>query len=211
MQQGCSKINRIVDTIFYCMISIGERVNISFPIETKRLYLRPFQENDLEDLYAYYSLPEIIRYLFCEVQDKEKIKETLATKIKANHLEKKNDKLILAVELKSTKKVIGEVMLLWKSKKHQSGEIGYVFNPAYHGQGYATEAAKAMLKLGFEQFNYHRMFARCDARNTASANLMERLGMRREAHLIESEFFKGEWASEFTYAILQDEWGKVLQ
>lgn len=66
-----------------------------------------------------------------------------------------------------------------------------------------------MLRIGFEGFGLHRIVGHCDARNTASAQLMERLGMRREAHFVENEWFKGEWGSEYVYAILHYEWDQT--
>jgi RimJ/RimL family protein N-acetyltransferase len=63
-----------------------------------------------------------------------------------------------------------------------------------------------MLRLGFAGLGLHRIIGRCDARNDASARLMERLGMRREAHFRENEIFKGAWGDEYVYAILAAEW-----
>lgn len=63
-----------------------------------------------------------------------------------------------------------------------------------------------MLRLGFDGLNLHRITGRLDARNTASARVLEKLGMRREAHLIDNEHVKGEWASELIYAMLAREW-----
>jgi RimJ/RimL family protein N-acetyltransferase len=118
--------------------------------------------------------------------------------------------LVLAVVLPEANqvigKVIGDVSLTLHSQAHRQGEIGFVFHPDYKGQGYATEASQALLTFGFTTWNLHRIFGRCDARNTASYKLMERLGMRREAHFIHNEIFKGEWGDELVYAILQAEW-----
>jgi RimJ/RimL family protein N-acetyltransferase len=110
------------------------------------------------------------------------------------------------VVLKESNKLIGDTLLFMRSVEFRQGELGYVFNPAFHGQGYATEAAEVMLNLGFETFHFHRIFARCDPRNTSSYKLMERLGMRREAHFVHNEMFKGEWGDELVYAILENEW-----
>jgi RimJ/RimL family protein N-acetyltransferase len=112
----------------------------------------------------------------------------------------------LAVVLKDTGKLIGELLLFMRSVEHRQGEVGYVFNPNYHGRGYATEAVKVIMHIGFETFHFHRIYARCDPRNAASWKLMERLGMRREAHFIHNEIFKGEWGDELNYAILENEW-----
>jgi len=80
--------------------------------------------------------------------------------------------------------------------------------PKYAGQGYATEAVGALIDLGFRQFEFHRIFARLDVENTASVKVMERLKLRREAHLIENDRFNGVWGSEYIYAVLAQEWAR---
>jgi RimJ/RimL family protein N-acetyltransferase len=72
----------------------------------------------------------------------------------------------------------------------------------HHGRGLVREAAVVMLRLGFRELGLHRIIGRCDGRNTASARLMERLGMRREAHFRQNEIVKGEWTDEYVYAML---------
>ena len=96
--------------------------------------------------------------------------------------------------------------LIWRSVEARQGELGWIFHPDHHGRGYATEAAAELLRLGFEDADLHRIYARCDARNDGSWRLMERLGMRREAHFREHALFKGGWDEEFYYAILRAEW-----
>jgi RimJ/RimL family protein N-acetyltransferase len=97
-------------------------------------------------------------------------------------------------------------MLRWASSEHATGEIGYVLHPAHTGRGYATEAIRALLPLAFDELRLHRLFARLDARNSASAKVCRRLGMRQEAHLRENEWFKGEWTDEIVFALLAHEW-----
>jgi RimJ/RimL family protein N-acetyltransferase len=106
--------------------------------------------------------------------------------------------------------MIGDAMLHWSSRQHQSGEIGFALHPDHHGHGYATEAARALVDYGFGEVGLHRIIGRLEARNLASARVLEKLGMRREALLIENEFVKGEWQSEIVYAILEREW-RALQ
>lgn len=178
----------------------------TYPIETDRLYLRPFDEGDLDDVYEYTSRPDVTRYLPWDVRNRQQTREVLSQKVKRTTLKELNDIYNLAVVLEETGKLIGDLTLFLRSIEFRQGEVGYVFNPDYHGQGYATEAVQVMLKLGFETFNFHRIYARCDPRNIGSWKLMERLGMRREAHFIHNEIFKGEWGDELIYAILEDEW-----
>lgn len=116
------------------------------------------------------------------------------------------DALVLGAELADAGQLIGDVLPHWVSAEHRCGEIGYVFNPAYAGRGFAAEAAHTVLHLAFDDLGLHRVFARVDARNTASARLAARLGMRQEAHLVENEWFKGEWTDELDFALLSREW-----
>ncbi len=176
-----------------------------FPIRTQRLLLRPFTTADLDDVYAYMSDPQVVRYLYWEVRDREATAEALAAKV-ASRLDGDGSHLTLAVELPEAGTVIGEALLKYTSVAHRQGEVGYVLNPAFGGHGYATEAASVILDLGFDGVGLHRIDAHLDARNTASARVLERLGMRREAHFVHNEIFKGEWGDELVYAIIEDEW-----
>jgi RimJ/RimL family protein N-acetyltransferase len=178
----------------------------TFPIETERLSLRPFRDDDLEGLYAYQSLPEVARFLYWEPRDQAESRSFLREKMAASSLEKEGDWLVLAVEWRETGDLVGEVNLQWRSREHRQGEIGYILNPAFHGRGFATEAAEAVLRLGFAGLGLHRIVGRLDGRNAASARVLERLGMRREAHLVQNEIVKGEWTDEVIYAMLRGEW-----
>ena len=180
-----------------------------YPIQTARLALRSFAPGDLDDLFAYISREDVVRYLYGGVKDRAESEQGLKLWMSSTSLARAGERLVLAVVLVELNKVIGEVSLKCVSLEHRQAEIGWVFNPDYHGQGFATEAAAAVLRLGFQEHNFHRILARCDARNMASYKVMERLGMRREAHFIHNEFFKGEWGDELWYAILQSEWSKA--
>jgi RimJ/RimL family protein N-acetyltransferase len=178
----------------------------AYPLETARLVLRPFSPGDLEELYAFHSLPEVARFLYWEPRDLGQVREALDAKLRQTVLEDEGQGLALAVVLREVGVLVGEVNLQWLSRRHRQGEIGFVFHPGYQGRGLATEAAEVMLRLGFEGLGLHRVIGRCDALNLASARLMERLGMRREAHFVHNEIFKGSWGDELVYAMLEDEW-----
>jgi RimJ/RimL family protein N-acetyltransferase len=177
-----------------------------YPLETARLVLRPFEPGDLEELFAFHSLPEVARFLYWEARDLEQVRGVLEAKAGQTALEEEGQVLALAVVGREEGVVVGEVSLHWLSRRHRQGEIGFVFHPAYQGRGLATEAAGVVLRLGFEGLGLHRVAGRCDALNVASARLMERLGMRREAHFVHNEIFKGSWGDELVYAMLEDEW-----
>ena len=175
------------------------------PIHTARLILRPFAPRDLDDLYEYQSRPDVARYLHWEARDRAQVLEALEQQCREVVLDKEGDWLTYAVALPENGKVIGEVGLKWLSAENRQGEIGFVFNPDYSGRGLATEAAEAMLHRGFDDLGLHKIIGSCMAQNALSARLMERLGMRLEAHLIHNEIIKGQWADELVYAILDYE------
>ncbi|MEV6522956.1 GNAT family N-acetyltransferase [Longispora sp. NPDC051575] len=176
------------------------------PIETDRLLLRAYAPGDVDDLYAFESLPEMHRYVYSVPRTRDQVATMVAERAGRTVLTAEGDFLGLVVELRETGTVIGTVVLKWASAEHRQGEIGYALHPAYHGKGLALEAATPLLRLGFEGLGLHRMYGRIDGRNTASAKLLERLGMRREAHLVQNEFVKGEWTDEMVYAVLASEW-----
>lgn len=163
-------------------------------------------ERDVEALVAYRSIPEVCRYVPFEPMNAAAIRERLAGLWQRRTLEAEGDALILGVELTAPGELVGDVMLRWASAEHRCGELGYVFHPAYSGNGYATEAAHRLLHLAFDELGLHRVIARVDADNGSSARLAVRLGMRQEAHLIENEWFKGHWSDELDFAILEHEW-----
>jgi RimJ/RimL family protein N-acetyltransferase len=170
------------------------------------LVLRPFTPEDFESLFAIQSRPEVARCLYWEPRDADEVRAALERKIEGSTLRKDGDSLSFAVVLKASSEVIGDGSLFLLSAKHRQGEIGFVFHPDHHGHGYATETARLLLQLAFEDYGLHRVIGRLEPRNAASARVLERLGMRREAHLVENEFVKGEWQSELVYALLEHEW-----
>jgi RimJ/RimL family protein N-acetyltransferase len=111
----------------------------------------------------------------------------------------------LAVELRESGELVGHVNVIVDVANRQ-GEIGFMFHPGHQGRGYATEATRALLDHAFEHYGLHRVYGRLEPRNAASARVLEKLGMRREALLVENEWVKGEWQSEAIYALLAREW-----
>jgi RimJ/RimL family protein N-acetyltransferase len=179
----------------------------AYPLQTDRLTLRPFHLDDLDALYAIQSRPDVSRYLYWEPRSRLQVRDVLDRKARQSVLYDEGQVITLAVVWREIDKLVGEVNLSWLSRQFRQGEIGFVFHPDYHGKGLAREAAEVMLRLGFNGLGLHRIIGRCDGRNAASAALLERLGMRREAHFVENEFVKGEWCDEYVYAMLAREWG----
>ncbi|WP_405060387.1 GNAT family N-acetyltransferase [Kribbella sp. NBC_01505] len=178
----------------------------TYPLRTERLDLRAHRREDLDDLLAFHSIPDVVRYVPWPVRDRELTRVALEAKLTQDRLTEEGQWLVLAIELRETGTVIGEVLLKWASEGDQLGELGYALHPDYQGKGLASEAAREMLRLGFEELGLHRIVALLDDRNSASAQLLERLGMRREAHHLQALWFKDEWCNEYVYALLKAEW-----
>ncbi|MEV4437090.1 GNAT family protein [Streptomyces sp. NPDC049585] len=178
----------------------------AFPLVTARLHLRPFTTEDTDDVLDYQRRADVARYMRWEPRDRAQCAQAVAQMARETQLRRSGDCLSLAVVLPEEGRVVGQVELVWLSEEHRQGEVGYVFNPRFQGRGLATEAAREVLRLGFDELGLHRVVGRCHARNTASAALLERLGMRREAHLVGTERFKGAWREDYVYAMLRSEW-----
>jgi RimJ/RimL family protein N-acetyltransferase len=167
-------------------------------IDTARLRLRAFTLDDVDAVHAIQSRDDVARWLYWPARPRHEVQAVLEA-----HIAKPPEGgVVLAIERDG--ELIGTANLA--VGEHRQGEIGFVLHPDHQGHGYATEAAEAMLALAFETYDLHRVVGRLEPRNTASASVLERLGMRKEAHLIENEWVKGEWQSEAVYAILAREW-----
>ena len=174
-----------------------------WPIATERLVLRPYEERDFAALHAIYSDEEVARYLYHEPRGEAEVHEVLARKIAGFSIEQEGHWLNAAATREGV--LVADLVMHWVSEQHKTAEVGFSVDPRHQGEGYATEAARALVDWAFSQ-GFHRVIGRLEARNIASARVLEKLGMRREAHLVENEWVKGEWQSELVYAILEHEW-----
>ena len=181
--------------------------DILLPIRTDRLLLRRFEGADLDAFHAYHSLAETARFLPGPAKSYTKSMEYVGKY--ANFVyEKEGDWLSLAIEAKEEPGLLGEVVLKWLPGRGQA-EVGWSMAPQARGKGYATEAATAVLDLGFGELGLRRVEARLDELNTASAALCQRLGMRLEARHVDKWFYKDQWATELVYAVLAGEWNRA--
>ncbi len=112
----------------------------------------------------------------------------------------------IALERKTDAVLVGDLALHVHADDARQAEIGFTLAPASQGQGYATEALHAYLDWLFASQGLHRITAVTDSMNHPAAALLERVGMRREAHHLKNVWFKGNWGSEYVYAILAKEW-----
>ena len=170
------------------------------PIRTERLTLRAHTEGDVEPILAYYADPEVARHLLRGPMTRDDAVARVAECIPRTGLDTPARALALVVEHEG--EVVGDVCLWATDETGAKGELGWVFRPDVQGRGFATEAASAIVDLGFERYGMHRIVAELDARNDASAALCERLGLRLEASYRQDLWSKGEWTDTLVYVAL---------
>jgi RimJ/RimL family protein N-acetyltransferase len=174
-------------------------------IETERLRLRPLRPEDGAALLRYRSDPEVCRYQAWEPSGAAEVDEFIA---RMSTLEPDTPEtwFQLAICSRDTGRLVGDCGLHFRVGRDHEAEIGISLAPEFHGRGYATEALEAVLGYLFGTLGKHRVIASVDPRNHASLRLMERIGLRREAHFRESLWFKGQWADDVICAMLRREW-----
>ncbi|KUJ68043.1 acetyltransferase [Streptomyces albus subsp. albus] len=182
--------------------------SLPLPLATDRLRLRLFTADDVDDMYAYQGLASVARYLYRPPRTRERCSEVIDRIATATAWAQDGDDLTLAVCRQDQPGVIGEVVITLTSAHARQVEIGWVFHPEHQGRGYAGEAALALARAAFDRLGAHRLYARLDAENTGSVRVCERLGMRKEAHLVENDLDGTRWGSEYIYAALAHEIGR---
>ena len=177
-------------------------------LQTERLMLREFEEDDWLAVHEYASDPDVVKFMTWGPNTEEQTRDFVARQIASQREEPRNH-YGLAVVLKRQNRLMGSIALNVSSPANRGGWIGYSLARQFWGHGYATEAARAVVAFGFEQLDMHRIFATCDPENVASARVLEKIGMRREGHLREHEWLRGKWRDSYLYAILQHEWERA--
>ena len=176
------------------------------PLETERMLLRRFTPDDFEAVHSYAGVWENILYMVWGPNTQEETQAFIRMAISwAEEIPCANYQY--AAVLKDTGRLIGACNLALSGKE---AEIGWILHRDCWKQGYGPEMGRAMLQLGFEELNLHRIIARCDAENYGSYRVMEKIGMRREGLFIKgrpaSKLSGQEYGDELSYAILKEEW-----
>ena len=172
--------------------------------ETERLRVRRFTDADVDAFVAYRADPDVARYQSWSDYTMEQGRAFVESMREAEP-GRPGDWFQLALEARESGTLVGDLALHVDEDDPRQAEVGFTLGPAQQGHGYATEALGAFLDWIFPTFRLHRVIAVTDALNTPAARLLERVGMRREAHFVDNVFFKGAWGSEFLYAVLERE------
>lgn len=171
-----------------------------------RVRLRPFEERDLEAMSTYRGDAEVCRFLPFDPQSADDIRRRNGALMGRTALDGEPGGVMLVIERLDDGAVIGDLVLFHLDPDAGSAEIGWVVSPSASGRGVATEAVRALIDTAFEVYGLRRLVAQIDPDNVRSTALAERLGMRREAHFVEKDWFKGRWGDVCVYAVLAREW-----
>jgi RimJ/RimL family protein N-acetyltransferase len=172
-------------------------------IETERLLIREFKHTDFESVHEYSGNPQVTKYIPFEPNSIQNAKAFLKQAIAKQTNPDRTD-YELAVELTKESKVIGGCRI--NKETSSEAHLGFMLNQKYWGQGYATEAAFALVDFGFNELGVHRIYANCFLDNVASIKILEKIGMVREGILREKMMSEGKYHDTYVYGILKHEW-----
>jgi len=175
------------------------------PLSSPRLVLRRFTPDDLDPFLAYRNDPLVARFQGWEGCSRDEA----AALIRAQSVQEPGvpgQWLQVAISPRATNHLVGDCGLKVHAHDPRQATLGVTLARPHQGLGYATETLSTLLNYVFGTMNLHRVIADTDPENVPSWRLLERLGMRREAHTRQSLWFKGRWADEYLYAILAEEW-----
>lgn len=175
-------------------------------LRTVRLVVRRFRPADAPTFAAYRSDPEVARYQSWEVPFSADDADRFVASLAEEDPDTPGAWFQFAVAEADGGAHVGDVAAYVDEEDPRQARVGITLAPHVQGRGYGTEALTAFLDYLFLDRGKHRVTADCDVRNSASSALLERVGMRREAHHLRSVWAKGEWTDEFVYAVLSDEW-----
>jgi RimJ/RimL family protein N-acetyltransferase len=181
---------------------------VSIELLTDRLSLRPFRVDDLEAFVAYRSDPEVARYQSWECPYSLSAARAFLSSQCELAFGQPGEWLQLAIVDRATGTVSGDCAVRLATDQPETAELGVTMAQAHQGKGLAAEALMALLTELFKHRGMHRVFAEADDRNVPARRLLERLGFRCEARLVEADWFKGEWSTLRIYAMLAREWSR---
>ena len=174
-------------------------------LETPRLILREFVVGDWPAVLAYQSDPRYLRLYAWTTRTKADVQPFVTVFVASQAVEPRL-KYQLAITLRDGGALAGSCGIRLAEPGARAADLGYEVSPEHWGRGYATEAARAMLEFGFGELGVRRVWAECVPENAASRRVMEKLGMRREGRLRQTQRYKGRWWDTLVYGILENEW-----
>lgn len=169
------------------------------------IVLRDFRADDWRAVHAYARLPEVSVFVpwgpNSEEESRDYVQRSVALAAAVPRLA-----FNVAIELRKESRLVGGCNLQVESAAFRRAHIGYALHPDWWGRGLATQAAKLLVGLGFEELRLHRIEATCDNRNIASARVLRKLGMTLEGTRRRDVLVRGEWRDSLLFSMLEEEW-----
>lgn len=180
---------------------------LNLVLRSKRLTLRPMEESDFNDVHAYSSDPEVVKFMQWGPNTEEQTRNFMNVCL-AHKTEEPRQTYDFAVVKNDGGEFLGSITL--RVVKEKMGEIGYVYNPRAWGKGYASEAAEAVIRFGFDRLNLQKVSATCDPQNHGSARVLQKGGMKLEGYLRKHIHMKGIWRDTLLFGCARGELEKNL-
>ncbi|MDX8291036.1 GNAT family protein [Metabacillus indicus] len=176
-------------------------------ITGEQIFLREMRQEDWLGVHQYASQERSCAFQpwgpNSEEETKAFVRQVIEDSVKDNRT-----RYVFAIVSIGDKKMIGAGELNVSDWENRAGEISYIVNPDYWGQGVATEAANLLIKLGLKEFRLHRIYATCDPENTGSFRVLEKAGMKKEGKIRDHLKLKDGWRDSLLYSVLEHEWAE---
>ncbi len=174
---------------------------------TDRLTLRPIEMRDIDAMLATRTIPELVAFTYEPIWTRAYAEDRIAMFVDLQRQPEISFTRWM-IELTATGQFVGDVYLSKDAELRGTTEVGYMIHPDHAGHGYATEATREALRIGFEEWGVHRIYARVDADNIGSMRVCQHQGMRLEGRLIENDMRGDQWSTELVFAMLDREWNE---
>ena len=182
--------------------------HLEWPRMTAHLTLRPAREADAAEIWAWQRLPEVVKWMPRLADDPDAFADRFAKHLNQTLVALQSGRIVASAKI--------ALQNAWAQDEVATqavgadAEIGWALDPSVHGQGLGTELAAELLEICFDGLGLHRVVAVCFADNLASSRVMEKAGMRREAHYRADALHRdGRWHDSFSYALLAGEWSAL--
>ncbi|GAK59899.1 acetyltransferase, GNAT family [Candidatus Vecturithrix granuli] len=177
-------------------------------LQTQRLVIQSIKVSDAHAMFLYRSDKTVQRYQFWRPRTQGEV-EDFIQKVNELAFDTEHTWYQLGIYTKQPRELIGDLGLHFLEPHNSQVEIGFTIAPTHQRQGYAAEAVISILDYVFAHMRKHRVIASVDPNNTASIALLKKLGLRQEAHFVQSLWDDGAWLDDVVYAILREEWMRI--
>ncbi|WP_270180687.1 GNAT family N-acetyltransferase [Alkalihalobacillus sp. CinArs1] len=168
--------------------------------------LREFRTNDWEAVHRYASLDEVCKY---QPWGPNSVADSKAYVDDILFASKQTPRTRFAYAITKNNSVIGACEVNLRNAQEKIGELSYILNPEWWGNGIATEVGKMLLLFSFKDLGLHRVIGTCDERNIASSRVMEKIGMKKEGLLENHLLIRDGWRNSLRYSLTYEEWASA--